>query len=402
MSYQVGNCDIGVVTMQSAICERAIEDALKHGQAILKYISANDVGITGGHQCGFYLPKAIWQAFTPFPPNKGENNEHKVTVLWPDGRSTDSTVKWYGKGTRSEYRLTRFGRDFPWNTADNLGDLLVLIPKSINEFTAYVLDLDEDIEEIQAVLGIEVIESWSYYKKGLSQKESENSCINKRFRAFTELVDTFPGVKVFSKHTIDVLLACVPDFTKLVEDDQLLRLISEEYTLYRMVERKVFQPEVGRLFASIDDFLQTALSILQARKARAGRSLENHIEYLLVNAGVPYQMRPVVDDTRPDVIIPSKEAYLDQSFPNRKLFMIGVKRTCKDRWRQVTKEAPRIKHKHILTLQEGISRTQLDEMSKSKVTLIVPNRLHKEYPGDRRDTLLNIHDFITTLKKIYT
>jgi EcoRII C terminal. len=168
-----------------------------------------------------------------------------------------------------------------------------------------------------------------------------------------------------------------------------------------MVERKIFQPEVQRLFASIDDFIQTALSILQARKSRAGRSLENHVEYLLRQASIPYQMRQVVDGTRPDILIPGKAQYEDPAFPDRKLFMIGVKMTCKDRWRQVIKEAPRIKRKHILTLQKGISSKPLDEMHGAKVTLIVPESLHREYPQKREAIILSVHAFIDGLRAVY-
>ncbi len=388
--------------MRSPICERAVEDAAKYKKAILKFISANDVDLTGGHQRGYYLPKEVWHLFTPQPPVKGMNSEHSVVVTWQDGRPTQSKVKWYGKLTRSEYRLTSFGRDFPYRTFDNLGDLLVIIPKTLDEFNAYVLDLDEDIEELQAVLGVEIVKSWTTYEAGKTQLETEDACLNRYFREFAEAVEEFPEVKVFSDTTRTAILDCTAGFTDLNVDEQLIRLIQEEYNLYRMVERKIFQPEVQRLFASIDDFLQTALSILQARKSRAGRSLENHVEYLLKESGIPFQMRQVVDDTRPDIIIPSKAAYDDRAFPDKKLFMIGVKTTCKDRWRQVTNEAPRIKRKHILTLQEGISSKQLDEMYRAKVTLIVPESLHREYPRETKTVILSIHAFVDSLRTLYS
>lgn len=145
--------------MMSQICQSAVEDAARHGKAVLKFISANDVGSTGSHQCGYYLPKEVWYLFAPTKPLKGQNYKHSVNVTWPDGHVTRSTVSWYGEGTRSEFRLTRFGIGFPYRTPDNLGDLLVLIPKNIAEFNAYVLDTDEDIAECQAALGVEIIRS---------------------------------------------------------------------------------------------------------------------------------------------------------------------------------------------------------------------------------------------------
>jgi type II restriction enzyme len=114
--------------MASAVAEQAILDALEHGWAILKFISANDVNFTGSHQWGFYLPKKAWRMYSPHPPEKGVNAETSPRIVWQDGRVTDSRVKRYGKGTRSEYRLTRFGRDFLWMATDNMGSLLVLVP----------------------------------------------------------------------------------------------------------------------------------------------------------------------------------------------------------------------------------------------------------------------------------
>ena len=57
--------------MTATILELAIADAIKHGKALLKFISPNDVGKTGSHQAGYYLPKKAAYLFTPFPPEVG-------------------------------------------------------------------------------------------------------------------------------------------------------------------------------------------------------------------------------------------------------------------------------------------------------------------------------------------
>src|ERR1700730_17342542 len=129
--------------MASPFGARAIDEALRHGRAILKYISRNDVGLTGSHQGGFYLPKAAWRLYTTHPPMKGLNAKTNVEVIWQDDRTTDSCVTWYGTRTRSEYRLTRVGKDFLWVPADNVGSVLVLIPATTTNFLAYVLDLGD-------------------------------------------------------------------------------------------------------------------------------------------------------------------------------------------------------------------------------------------------------------------
>jgi type II restriction enzyme len=382
--------------MLSPFCERAIENAIHYGNALLKFISPNDVGLTGGHQCGFYLPKTAYQMFTPHPPIKGENSKHQVTIEWQDEIVTESVVTWYGKA-KDEYRLTRFGKGFPFLAADTVGDLLVLIPKTETEFLAYVLDLDEDIEEIQAALGVEVLESWGVYHNGVPQFESENDCVERRFRLFAQGLADFPKGEVFTAEARQALLACIVNFKSMTADEMLMKSMDAEYQLFRLVERQVCQSEIVRVFRDVDDFLQTASSIMNRRKSRAGRSLENHVKQLLTDANIPHKMQPKIDG-KPDVVIPSEDAYRDSSYPLEKLFIIGIKTTCKDRWRQVLNEGKRQPDKHILTLQPGISGNQLEEMRSANVTLIVPRQLHKDFPKERRITLLNLEEFFSTVR----
>ena len=58
------------------------------------------------------------------------------------------------------------------------------------------------------------------------------------------------------------------------------------------------------------------------------------------------------------------------------LTMLGVKTTCKDRWRQVLAEARRIERKHLLTLETAISGHQTDEMRDNHLQLVVPRGPH--------------------------
>ncbi len=78
--------------------------------------------------------------------------------------------------------------------------------------------------------------------------------------------------------------------------------------------------------------------------------------------------------------------------------MLALKTTCKDRWRQILNEAPRIPLKHLLTVQQGISQNQLNEISRSNVSLIVPASLHSCYPGSGRKNLLTVEGFVAKIK----
>jgi len=186
-------------------------------------------------------------------------------------------------------------------------------------------------------------------------------------------------------------------------DEQLLAFIRNEVALFRMVERKLFGPQVTRAFRDIDEFVDTALRILNARKSRAGRALENHLEYLLREAGLRFEMRARVEGTSPDILLPGKREYNDAlagRYPVEKLIMVGLKTTCKDRWRQVLSEAPKIPTKHLLTLQEGISPRQLDEMHRSNIVLIVPADLQKAFPKGSPVKMLDLAAFVESARRI--
>ena len=192
--------------MASPECERAIEDATRYGNALLKFISRNDAGFTGSHQAGFYLPKAndVWRMFSPHEPTKrGYQAEEIVTILWQDGRRPIEAhvVREFARSGvtgRAEYRLTRFGKDFPFLNSNTVGNLLVLVPIDHHNFRAYVLDQDEDIEDIQATLGVEAFESWGVYQGGAAKIEDENDCVERRYREFTEPLADFPSGEIFS------------------------------------------------------------------------------------------------------------------------------------------------------------------------------------------------------------
>ena len=386
--------------MGSFFCERAIQKAIEHGNALLKFISPNDVGLTGGHQSGFYQPKQIYPIFTPYPPLKNTLEKFDISIEWMDDFLTESVITWYGTGSRSEYRLTRFGRGFPYLAHDMVGNLLVLIKETDRKFSAYVLDLDDDIEEIQATLGIEVLESWAFYIQGQDDLESEDECVSRHFRKFAEDLSEFPPGSVFSAATWKALHDCVSDFGKFSLDRALMKSMESEYLLFRLVERLLCQNEIIRVYRDVDDFLQTASSIMNRRKSRAGRSLVNHVEQMLIEAKIPHEIRPKNIDGKPDIVIPNEAAYFDLDFPDERLIIVGVKTTCKDRWRQVLNEGKRVKQKHILTTQKGISPNQLHEMHESGVTLVVPSDLHKDYPEKRDINLLSVEEFVSSVREI--
>lgn len=265
--------------------------------------------------------------------------------------------------------------------------------------------MDEDIEEIQSTLGVEAFQHWGVYKDGAPQREeNEDECVERRIREFAGALNDFPDNVIFSGMTRQILASCLRTFATLDPDRALVKAYSVEYEIFQAVERQVCGNDIaGRLFRNIDDFLKVASSIMNRRKSRAGRSLENHVETILTRAQIPHRMRPNLGpDGTPDIIIPSVEAYFDSQFPVDRLFVIGLKTTCKDRWRQVTQEGPRVERKHLLTLQQGITDKQLAQMEAAQVSLVVPGPLHKYYPEDSPVRPLTVAAFVDEVKRKIT
>ena len=386
--------------MTSPLADAAISDALHHGCALLKFISPNDVGTTGSHQAGFYLPKNAWQMYTPHPPNDGRNDKHEVTIHWEGTRETQSVVTWYGTGTRSEYRLTRFGHNFMYRDDYFVGSLLIMIPQDISTFRAYVLDLDEDILEVQVALGVEIISGWGIYDETRQDIEEQDDCLRRRFHDFMKGLDDFPSGDDFSEETRKALIDCVTGYANWSADKKIVKGRDAEYDLFKLVEQSICGPIVERGFRNIDEFVSTANSITNRRRARAGRSFENHIRFTLEDVAIPFEHQPDVDG-RPDFIVPSADAYNDSDYPVDKLFVIGAKTTSRERWRQLLDEGRRVPSKYFMTLQPSMSKRQFDAIVEADVRLVVPESLHNGYPSNTAvdDGLMSVEGFIDVVRR---
>jgi len=188
-------------------------------------------------------------------------------------------------------------------------------------------------------------------------------------------------------------------------DTRLMQRRECEYQLFRSVEEAIELPHIVAGFKNVEEFVSRAQTILQRRKARAGRSLELHTREILLEErlveGVDFSHQPESEDGKsPDFLFPSEAAYKDTRFPRGKLRMLAVKTTCKDRWRQILNEADHVQSKHLLTLQEGVSESQFLEMSNAGVQLVVPASLIGSYPKEIRGRLQSLKSFIEDVRHL--
>ncbi len=190
-------------------------------------------------------------------------------------------------------------------------------------------------------------------------------------------------------------------------DEALYRWIEAEAAMYRGWEDRKIANRIRAGFTDSDGepdvagFRQFSMSIRQSRVSRAGGALQYHIRALLEARGLRHVMEPVIDRGEiPDFLFPSKAAYLDDAFPADRLRMLAAKFTAKDRWRQVLNEAARIEHKHLLTLEAAISKSQMAQMAHAKLTLVIPATIREKYPSGQRDVILTVVNFLNEVASL--
>jgi hypothetical protein len=162
-------------------------------------------------------------------------------------------------------------------------------------------------------------------------------------------------------------------------------LLSLEFQIYKEHERncsaKIIKQAIGKGFLkeagcfseslkqNYSQLWSFFLSISQSRKARAGGSFEKHVRYLFELLDYPFERQAILDG-KVNYVIPSKDAF----GKNRTAcVVISIKRTLRERWREVIGElsstnAGKI---YILTADENISYPKVEEMNAHNITLVV-------------------------------
>lgn len=383
-----------------SISLKSIEAVNKGQLAYCKFLSANETGDTGGHQEGIYIAKNAVKILFDEASAKGENKDKLVKIRWQDDFTTNSRFIYYGIGTRNEYRITRFGRGFPFLKPEHTGDLFVFVKLTPEDYAAFILETEDEINDFLDAFGMSPADTGTLIQKEDIPLESK---VEIALSQFIELLMLdFPASiemsaaarRIFNEiydHEENIVLA--PDL-------ELIYWIDMEYRLFRKIEYARYGEMITRGFSSVEEFIEVANTILNRRKSRAGKSLEHHLSALFDGNGLPYTPQPKTEGNKhPDFIFPSETAYHNMSYPADKLVFLGAKTTCKDRWRQVINEANRIREKHLFTLQQGISSKQLDEMVSERVTLVVPQPYINKYPIENRGNIWTLHKFIAFVKE---
>jgi hypothetical protein len=246
--------------------------------------------------------------------------------------------------------------------------------------------IDISTHEIQLPLNIIL----SRY--GVELGSSESFDVKKLLSTFKGV---FPKTKDLSQYARNNSSAVSPVDDP---DGSLMHWMSVEESMFRAIEKEIVERKLKAGFNdNVDEFISFSLSVQNRRKSRVGHAFENHIEEILIQNSVEFDRGKKTEGNRkPDFIFPGIDEYLDVSYPDSKLRMLGAKTTCKDRWRQILPEAQRIKAKHLITLQPAISRQQVEEMVAENVQLVAPYALHPTY--DSSSKIISFKEFINEVK----
>ncbi len=217
--------------------------------------------------------------------------------------------------------------------------------------------------------------------------------LEKMLKIFNGGFPTTREFSAFARKTVGI--------SSLEDPDRVLIMwLDREEALFRMLERHLVKEKLSCGFDDIDDFVNTALSVINRRKSRVGAGFENHVEQIFKDFKLKYSSQQITEyKSKPDFIFPHISAYhkLSDDVVKKVVSVLGVKYSCKDRWRQVLAEAIKLDTRYLLTVEAGISSYQTDEMDSSGLQLVVPSEIHDSYNKEQRSWIMSVAQFLAMI-----
>ena len=125
---------------------------------------------------------------------------------------------------------------------------------------------------------------------------------------------------------------------------------------------------VAGQFHALDRFF---LSVTQGRKQRAGGAFEYLIRELFVHLRYPFTAQAIINGQL-DFVLPSEHYFHANPMD---CIIFTVKRTLRERWRQIISEGTRGLGFFLATIDEKIAARDLPAMLESRIHIVVPARI---------------------------
>lgn len=189
--------------------------------------------------------------------------------------------------------------------------------------------------------------------------------------------------------------------------DAIMRISRDiEFRIYKRHELRYRAIQVAQALAAYHDVSSAAvrgfpsldaifLSASQQRKNRAGRSFEIHLARLLREGGVRFEEQAVLEQRRPDFVLPDRKTVARQN--GRTYFeaaILSAKTTLRERWKQITHERFNCSI-FLATVDDRVSSEALSDLQRLEITLVVPELLKdsNESLYSKRDNVITFRDF---------
>lgn len=183
----------------------------------------------------------------------------------------------------------------------------------------------------------------------------------------------------------DVVAFVRENFSQLIEELQKeaydLYLASEKASASKIIRQSVAEQlsEAGNVKSALDHFAASFgdldkffLSLTQSRRARAGSAFQDIVSILMKELGYPFDAQPIMEDSKPDYVMPSLEWYRHDASD---CIILTLKRTLRERWRQVPTEGNSGSTFFLGTIDEKVPPAELKKMQQLNVRMVVPARL---------------------------
>ena len=386
-----------------------------------KKLSAVEVDFTRSHQHEFNGSNELKTVL-----GRDEPKEFQTTFLWIEEQNAALSeigwVKWYdaraNHPTRSEYRLY-----YPSNAILNLaseGDTLFIARRTddtllmvvtvagstIERQLYWLFGLNEPVGNLFSSSEIEnnnheidFTTRFILEELNIEVEEPENDLLDTLIKPFNNVFPTTSAFSYYARKTLTEKVDFIDD-----PDGALITLMGWEEKLFRRLERHIVELRLNQGFSNkdgqdVDGFISFSLSVQNRRKSRAGSAFEDHIGHIFKKNSLLFDTRIQTElKSKPNFLFPNLESYSSDSFPVELLSVLGAKTSLKDRWRQVATEAKKIKTKHILTLEPGISENQTNEMIGNNIQLVLPKSIHQTFNTKQKSWLWDLKYFISYIK----
>lgn len=336
----------------------------------------------------------------------GTHLRERHQLSWYDSRrmNPNRSAEWrlyYGGGT----------------TAAGAGDLFALIQRELDgSLAALVAPKDSTWEQqLLAILGNSPTPGGQFISVEFSEvPDFFTSVASELFELLNWGEDPEPiGIAPFAEEVANLYGLSFPstfEFSKFIQDrvpvdadepdEALLTWWSAEEAHFRVQERRIVEKRLAAGFDDVDEFLTFSKSVHNRRRARAGLAFEHHLRALFERNGLRHSFKQRTEGkSEPDILFPGIEEYRNPDFNDAHLTMLAAKTTCKDRWRQVLREAARIRRKHLCTLEPAISTAQLEEMDSALLALVAPSAIVSTYRVPTGYQVLSVAEFIELVRE---